>query len=67
MVGNRRSKPRASCSRAAKVREVMREWKSGGLRSGGSGRRVGKKQALAIALAEAGVMKSKKARRKKRA
>lgn len=38
----------------AKVRKVMREYKQGKLRSGGSGRKVkSRKQAIAIGLSEA--------------
>lgn len=45
-----------------KVKKVMKEFKSGKLKSGGSGRKVtNKKQAIAIALSEAGLSKPKKA------
>ena len=47
-----------------KVRKVMREFKKGKLTSGGSNKKVkNRKQAIAIALSEAGI--SKKNRRKK--
>jgi hypothetical protein len=49
----------------AKVKKVMDEWKSGSLKSGGSGKKVtSRKQAIAIALSESG--QSKKKRKKKR-
>ena len=55
----------AKKKKQAKVRQVMKEFKSGDLKSGGSGGRVkSRKQAIAIALSEAGVSKKKrKARR----
>ena len=49
--------------RSKKVRKVMREFKKGKLTSGGSKKKVkNRKQAIAIALSEAGI--SKKNRRK---
>ena len=49
----------------AKVKKVMKEFKQGKLKSGGSKKKVtNRKQAIAIALSEAGVSKKKtKARR----
>ena len=52
-----------SSERPKKVRKVMREFKKGKLTSGGSKKKVkNRKQAIAIALSEAGI--SKKNRRK---
>jgi hypothetical protein len=46
----------------SKVKKVMKEFKAGTLKSGGSGDKVtNKKQAVAIALSEAGLSKPKKA------
>jgi len=46
-----------------KISKVMREYKSGKLKSGKSKKKVvNKKQAIAIALSEAGVKKKKKRR-----
>ena len=46
----------------SKVKKVMKEFKAGTLKSGGSGKKVAnKKQAVAIALSEAGLSKPKKA------
>ena len=47
----------------AKVKKVMKEFKSGKLKSGGSGKKVkNKKQAIAIALSEAGLSKKRRKR-----
>ena len=49
-----------------KVGRVMREYKKGGLKSGGSGRKVkSRKQAIAIAMSESG--QSRKRKKKKSA
>jgi hypothetical protein len=48
------SKSRSSSSGGRKVHKVMKEYKSGTLKSGGSGKKVkSRKQAVAIALSEA--------------
>ena len=45
---------------SSKIKKVMKEFKSSKLKSGGSGKKVtNKKQAIAIALSEAGVSKKK--------
>jgi hypothetical protein len=50
----------------AKVSKVMKEFKSGSLKSGGSGKKVtNKRQALAIAMSEANRLRKKKIKRKK--
>lgn len=51
----------ASKKAKAKVKKVMKEFKKGTLKSGGSGKKVSnRKQAVAIALSEAGVSKRKR-------
>jgi len=51
----------------AKVKKVMKEWKAGTLHSGSKKGPVvkNKKQAVAIALSEAGMAKKKPAKKKK--
>ena len=51
----------AKKKKQAKVSKVMREFESGKLKSGVSGKKVkNRKQAIAIALSEAGVKKKEK-------
>lgn len=52
--------PASRKKKQAKVKKVMKEFKEGKLKSGGSGKKVkNPKQAIAIALSEAGVKKRK--------
>lgn len=48
-----------------KVEKVLREYKEGQLKSGSGGKVTSRKQAIAIALSEAGMSKKKKKRGKK--
>ncbi len=53
--------PASKGKKQAKVRKVMKEFKEGTLKSGGSGRKVkSRDQAIAIAMSEAGMKKRKK-------
>ena len=53
-------KPTTKTGKAKKVSKVMKEWKAGTLHSGKKGPVVkSKKQAVAIALSEAGMSKKK--------
>lgn len=56
------TKPKTKVAKQAKVGKVMKEYKAGALHSGSkSGPAVtSRKQAIAIALSEAGMSKSKK-------
>ena len=58
------TKPKSKPAKMAKVGKVMKEWKLGELHSGSkSGPAVtNKKQAIAIALSEAGMTKKAKAK-----
>ena len=54
-------KPTTKAGKAKKVSKVMKEWKAGTLHSGKKGPVVkSKKQAVAIALSEAGMSKKKR-------
>lgn len=56
---------KSKMAKQAKVRKVMKEYKAGTLHSGKGGPVVKKrKQAVAIALSEAGMAKKKKMRKK---
>jgi len=54
---------RTKQGRKGKVTKVMREYKKGKLKSGGSGRKVkSRKQAIAIAMSESGQSRNKRKR-----
>ena len=56
--------PKTTDKKRGKISKVMREYKSGKLKSGKSNKKVvNKKQAIAIALSEAGVKKKKRRRK----
>ena len=53
--------PASNGKKQAKVKKVMKEFKEGTLKSGGSGRKVkSRDQAIAIAMSEAGMKKKRK-------
>lgn len=56
-----KEKPRTKAAKERKITKVMREFKGGELKSGGSDKKVRKrKQAIAIALSEAGVKRKRR-------
>ena len=61
MATSRAQLPKTTDKKRGKISKVMREYKSGKLKSGKSNKKVvNKKQAIAIALSEAGVKKKKR-------
>ena len=64
MAISRQQLPKTTDKKRGKISKVMREYKSGKLKSGKSNKKVvNKKQAIAIALSEAGVKKKKRRRK----
>ena len=64
MATSRAQLPKTTDKKRGKISKVMREYKSGQLKSGKSNKKVvNKKQAIAIALSEAGVKKKKRRRK----
>jgi|TARA_A100001015_G_scaffold34512_1_gene38211 hypothetical protein len=64
MATSRAQLPKTTDKKRGKISKVMREYKSGKLKSGKSNKKVvNKKQAIAIALSEAGVKKKKRRRK----
>lgn len=62
-----RKKPKSKAGKRAKVAKVIEEFNRGELRSGGSGKKVtSRRQALAIAMSEAGLQKKKKSKKKRK-
>lgn len=58
------TKKKATAKQQRKVSKVMREYKAGGLKSSSGSKVKSKKQAVAIALSEAGLSR-KKAKKKR--
>lgn len=61
----KRVKPKTKAGKKAKVRKVMKEFKKGELKSGGKKKVKSRKQAIAIAMSEAGQSWGKKKKSKK--
>lgn len=58
-----RVKPRTKAGKRVKVRTVLREFKAGKLQSSSGARVTKRKQAIAIALSEAGLARKRKKKR----
>jgi len=64
---SKKKKPRTKAAKKAKVHTVMKEFKEDTLHSSAGPKVTNRKQAVAIALSEAGMSKKKAKSRKKRA
>ena len=62
-----RKKPKTKAGKQRKVHKVMREFKSGTLKSGSGKKVTSRKQAIAIALSESGQSKGRKKKGGRRA